>query len=366
MDKKKLDISFAAIDPYIEDNIIKNVQKEIKGQEYISYGDKNLYPQYLHDLYENVSTLKSIINGIADYVGGENITINIPEFKERINDEETVEDVVRQIAIDLSTYGGFALNILRNKMGNIACIYNLDFRNIRSDKKNTKFYYSDDWAKSYGRVKTVVYPKFDINKKDANSIFYYKMDKYSTYPSPAWAGAVVSAEILKHIGEFHLNSLYNGLSSDYVINMNNGVPSDDVKLEIEEAFNEKFNGFSNASRTMISYNPDLQHKTTVEAIPQNNFIDKYNSLLNTSIKDIYTAFRVAPALFGLPNENTGFNDNDLEQSFKIVNNTVIIPLQKIVKRCFEKIFGEKDVITIEPLTISFKEKENDTADSLVK
>ncbi len=229
---------------------------------------------------------------------------------------------------------------------------------IRSDKKNTKFYYSDDWAKSYGRVKTVVYPKFDINKKDANSIFYYKMDKYSTYPSPTWAGAVVSAEILKHIGEFHLNSLYNGLSSDYIVNMNNGIPSDDVKEEIEEEFTEKFNGFNNASRTMISFNPDLQHKTTVEAIPQNNFIDKYNSLLNTSIKDIYTAFRVHPALFGLPTENTGFNTQDIEEAFKVANNTVILPLQKIIKRQFELIFGQKEIIEIKPLSINFGEGEN--------
>lgn len=364
----KLNIKFAAIDPYIEDNIIKNVQKEVRGQEFISYGDKNIYPQYLHDLYENVSILKSIILGISDYVGGENILINKTEFSEQINtNKETIEDIVKQIAIDLELYGGFALNIIRNKLGDIAGIYNLDFRNIRSNKKNTKFYYSDDWTKSYGRVKTIVYPKFDIEAKDQQtSIFYYKIDKNNTYPSPIWAGAVVSAEILKHIGEFHLNSLYNGLSSDYIVNMNNGIPSDEIKEEIEDNFNDKFGGFNNACRTMLSFNPDIQHRTTIESIPQNNFIDRYNSLYATSIKDIFTAFRIAPALLGLPQENTGFNDNDLEQSFDIVNTTVILPLQKIIKRCFERIFGEKEVITITPLSISFKEKNTQSTDKNIQ
>lgn len=365
----KIQVSFAAVDPYLEDNIIKNVQKEIKGQGYVSYGDKNIYPQYLHDLYENVSTLKSIINGISDYVGGENIKINNPQFEEQINENgETVEDIIKQIAIDLELYGGFALNILRNKFGKIAAIYNLDFRNIRSDKKNTKFYYSDDWSKSYGRVKTTVYPKYDINGKEASSIFFYKIDHYGTYPSPVWGGSVVSAEILKHIGEFHLNSLYNGLSSDYIINLNNGVPSDDLKEEIENNFNEKFGGFSNASRSMLSFNQDIQHRTTIEGIPQNNFIDKYNSLYQTSLKDIYTAFRAHPALFGLPTENTGFNSQDLAEAFKLFNTTVILPLQKNIKRQFEKIFGEKDIISITPLNISFEEKseDNDSTDENVK
>ena len=358
MGNEKLNIQFAATDIVFEDNIIKNVQKEIRGQDYIQYGDKNIYPQYLHDLYSTVSIIHSIINGISDFVGGENIIINKQQFQDRINDNnETIEDIVKQIAIDISLYGGFALNILRNKFGEIAAIYNLDFRNIRSDKKNTVFYYSDDWTRSYGRVKTTVYPKYTIDGKEPSSIFYYKIDKYNTYPSPTWAGAVISAECLKHISEFHLNSLYNGLSSDFIINLNQGIPGDNIKAEIEENIEDKFTGFNNASRVMVSFNPDYEHRTIIEPIPQNNFIDKYNSLYQTSIKDIFTSFRCSPAIFGLPSENTGFNDNDIEQSFKIMNTTVILPLQKTIKRCFEQIFGEKEIISITPLNISFKEIE---------
>lgn len=366
--ENKLNVAFAAVDKYLEDNILKNVQKEVRGQEFIQYGDKNLFPQYIHDLYESVSTLKSIINGIADYTGGENITINLPQFQERINESETIEDVVRQIAIDIKLYGGFALNIVRNRMGGIAAIYNLDFRNIRSNKKNTKFYYSEDWSKSYGRVKTTVYPKFDIEGKDINSIYYFKIEKYSTYPNPEWGGSITSAECLKHIGEFHLNSLYNGLSSDYIVNFNAGTPADDVKEEIEENFSDKFGGFNNGSRTMLSFNPDVQHKTTVEAIPQSNFIDRYDSLYQTSVKDIFTSFRCHPALFGLPTENTGFNSQDLAEAFKIMNNTVILPLQKLIKRQFEIIFGEKEVITIKPLQVSFEDTvtADDSSEKTVK
>ena len=147
MEKQKLNIAFAAIDPYLEDNIIENNQKEIKGQDMVLYGDRNIYPNYLYQLYENVSVLKSIVNGISGCFS--NIDINLEQYKKQVNDQgDTIEDVVKQAIIDYLIYGGFALNIVRNRMGGIAGIYNLDYKCIRSDKKNTKFYYSADWAKT--------------------------------------------------------------------------------------------------------------------------------------------------------------------------------------------------------------------------
>lgn len=366
-DSKKLQLAFMANNLVEEDNIIKNTQKEISGQKYYMYGDRNIYPQYLFDLYENVSSLKSVINGIADYVVGENTTISIERFQEEMNrNGETIEDIVHQIEIDLAIYGGFALNIIRDKSGKVAEIYNINYQNLRSNKDNTEFYYSTDWTKSYGRVKSTVYKRYEIDGKEPSSIFYYKNEKYRTYPSPMWGAAVNSAECLKHISEFHLNSLYNGLTSDFIINFNGGKPTDEQKAEIEENLAEKFTGYNNGGRQMLSFNDDMQHKTTVEALPQTNFIDRYNSLYQTCLKDIYTSFRCHPAIFGLPTENTGFNSQDLAEAFKLFNTTVVLPSQKTIKRCFERIFGVKEVITITPLTISFNETDVDSTDQTVK
>lgn len=361
MEDKKINVAFAAINPYLEDNIIENVQKEIKGQDMVEYGDRNIYPNYIYDLYENVSVLKSIINGISGCF--HNIEIHKEEHQKRINDNgDTIEDVVKQLIIDYLTYGGFALNIVRNRIGGIAGIYNLDFKNVRSDKKNTKFYYSEDWAKkSLGRVKNTVYPAFDPDDKtQASSIYYYKNEKYKTYPSPVWGGSVKSAECLKHISEFHLNSLFNGLSSDYIVNFNAGTPTDEQRQEIEEMYSEKYTGYQSGGRTMLSFNPDMQHRVQVEAIPQSGFIDRYNALEKNAKQDIYCSFNISPAILGLPSESTGFNDNDINESWKLANAFVFEPILKIVKRTFEKIFNELEVVTIEPIEIDWdtENKEN--------
>ena len=43
-------------------------------------------------------------------------------------------------------------------------------------------------------------------------------------------------DIENKINEFHLNSISNGFSGSYIVNFNNGVPNDQIKDEIEDAF----------------------------------------------------------------------------------------------------------------------------------
>lgn len=362
--ENKVQLLFAAINPYLEDNIIKNIQTEHKGKDIVEYGEHNIFPNYLYGLYESVSTLKSIINGIADYTCGENISITRSQFAEKVNETDTLEDIVKSMALSYALYGSIPLNVLRNRLGDIAAIYCLDARNVRSDKKNTKFYYSDEWdKKGIGRAITTVYPKFDPeDRTQMSSILYFKADNFDTYPNPIWGGSCIAAECLKHISEFNLNSLYQGLTSDYLINFNNGKPTDEQKEEIEEEWNSKYTGWQNGSRQILAFNPDMQHRVTIEALPQTNFLDRYNALYQTSIKELYTAFRAHPSIFGLPVENTGFNDQDLKEGFKLFNKTVILPLQKIIKRIFETILGEKDVIVIEPFAMDWSDDETSTTE----
>lgn len=138
-------ISLAAIHPYVEKGIITPEEIDIKGRDFVSWGARNDYPDYLLSLYNNVATLRSIINGSIDYVLGDDIRCTVDQFSIRVNSKgETIKDIVRNIIKDFYLYGGFALNVIRNRLGKVAEVYYLDFRNVRSDKKNENFYYSED------------------------------------------------------------------------------------------------------------------------------------------------------------------------------------------------------------------------------
>ena len=61
---------FSAINPYIEINIPSPKEEDVRGKEFVAFGNKNNYPEYLWSLYQEVPTLSSVINGTVDYICG--------------------------------------------------------------------------------------------------------------------------------------------------------------------------------------------------------------------------------------------------------------------------------------------------------
>lgn len=349
----KIQLSFSAIDKYITQPLETSIETEVKGTEYIKWGETNHYPQQLYALYENVPTLHSAIESCVNYILGDEIETDF----NKPNADDTWNDLIRYIAFDYILYGAFAINVLRNSLGMVVAYHYVDVKNLRSDKKNENFWYSEDWNKSYGRVKTIKYPKFEYNSVAASSILYYKNTKCNTYGVPFWGAAINACEAERRINEYNLNQLVNGFSASYIVNLNNGTPSDEQMEEIEQNFEEKFNGTENAGRLVIAYNNDKEHAATIEAIPENKNVEKYLEVVKRSREQILSVFRMHPSLLGIQAENTGWNDSDIKESFALANKTVIKPIQdKLVEKIND--FVPNLNLAIKPFSISFEDVQN--------
>lgn len=350
---KKINVNMAALNPYVEDNIIKPIEKDVRGQGFISWGDGNIYPNYLYDLYGSVATLQSIINGCVDYVKGDEITSNTAYLSQR-----KAEELVEAMAFDIFCYGNTALNVIRDKGGKVSRLYTLDMRNLRSDKKNNEIYYSEDYGlKSYGRGKYIKYPVFNPIGDEPSSIYWWKNRRHNTYGLPCYASVTKACEIEKKVDEYHLNSINNGFVGSVMINFANGVPSDEVKEEITEMLEQKYTGAENASRVVVTFNDDKDHLPTISKIETDDVSSRYADLVKRTREQIFTAFRATPNLFGVTTESLGFNSEEYASAFKLFNKTVIAPVQKTICNILDEIFGENGSITIKPFTIKFEPTE---------
>ena len=348
-------VQLSAIDPIVVNNVPEYTEEKARGKGYVNYGKDNLWPNYLWDLYNKVATLQAVINGTADFICGNNVICNVQGFNDVVNKKgETVNDIVKKITYDILIFGGFAIQVIRNLEGNTGEIYALDFMKVRTDEKNEVFYYCDNWSK-WG-AKSLVYPKFGVSDQNPTSIFYYKGDvTRGVYPVPKYGAAIIACELEKAINEFHLNNINNGFASNLIINFNNGNPNEDQKKEIEQDIIEKFSGFQNAGRFLVSYNDSAENATTIERLNGDDFDEKYSALSERSKEQIFTAFRATPNLFGFPNQTTGFNEQEYASSFKLYNRTVVRPIQNAIADAFDKILGQTGSITIEPFSIEGNE-----------
>ena len=365
--------SFAAIDSYLETNIVSPVEKVLAGRDMVEWGTRNAYPDYLLDLYNNVPTLRSIINGNIDYVAGDDVTI-MPLQEEFTNQEmnrrgDTIREQVKDIAKDFEIYGGFALQVIRNLAGEVAEVYYIDMRYLRTNKEGDVFYYSEKWGKS-SRTDMVVYPAFlpkieweklsdEERNRHASSILFVKNVHSQVYPAPLYAASVKACEIERLIDEFHLSDINNHFVSSAIINFNNGDPGPEIKSEIERGFNEKFCGASNGGRVAFSWNPNKESATDIVEFKMEDFGERYKALSQHSRTQIFTSFRAIPLLFGLTSEaNTGFSTEEFEQSFKLYNRTQIQPVQRMICDAYDKIYGQRGVLTIRPFSLGGDTEDN--------
>ena len=365
-------ISFAAIDPYVDTHIILPEEKFVSAKDLMEWGTRNSYPDYLLDLYNNVPTLRAIINGNIDFITGDDVSI-LPLTQHLQNGimnnrGDHIREQIKDISKDYEIYGGFALQIIRNLIGEVAEVYYIDMRFLRTNKEGNVFYYCEDWSKSV-RKDVIVYPSFmpnlnwdalddEARNRNASSILYVKNVHSQVYPAPLYVASIKACEIERLIDDFHLSDINNHFVSSAIINFNNGIPDDDVKEQIEREFTEKFCGASNGGRTAFSWNPNKESATDIVEFEVKDFGERYKSLSDHSKQQIFTAFRANPNLFGIPTEGNGFANEQYAESFKLYNRTQIKPVQRMIADAYDKIYGQPKVLTIVPFSMDGESEGN--------
>lgn len=345
---KRGPVTFAAINSYVETHIVSPDEKAVSNGDRYRWGDRDLYPGYLLDLYDNCATLRSVIDGCVDYIAGDDVLFDGERDRVLNRFGETAMEIIRQLARNLKTFGGCAIEVIRAKDGSIAEIYSIDLQNIRTNKENTVFWYSEKWGKSNPDAEAV-----DAFMPGAGttvrSIFFIKASTMHVYPSPPYAAAVKACEIERCIDDYHLNNLENGFTGSAIVNIV-GEPEDQDRDEVERNFNEKFSGHQNAGRLVFSWNHDKESATTIESLKVEDFGDRYEALAKRSRQAIFTAFRANPNLFGIPTDSLGFSSEEYDSAFKLFNRTQIRPAQRLIADAFARIYG-RPILQIVPFSL---------------
>lgn len=316
--------------------------REVRGKSWIFYGENNLFPQKLIQLYDTSAMHHTAIQAIKDGIVGDGI-INFGD--EYINGHgETIDDIFEKISLDYALYNSFALNVIWNKEGTrIAEIYHLPFANVRSGKmdeedKIHEYFYSSDWTNTR-KYKPVSYRAFDAtdNKKD-NASQIYVCRSYTPgndyYALPAYVGALNDIELDGRVSKFHNANISNGLAPSMFVKFRNGIPSPEERRDIYREIEETFTGEDNAGRFFLTFSdPDK----TPEVEPLENANDDYYLLLEERISSrILTAHRItSPLLLGIRDAN-GFSSNadEIKIAYGHFEGTVVAPKREKILKSF--------------------------------
>ncbi len=317
--------------------------KDIRGKKYMYYGEDNLFPQLLIELFDGSAMHHTAVEAIKDGIIGDGIEVigdNVVNKK-----GETVDEIFARISLDYTLYSGYALNVVWNREGTrIAEMYHIPFSNVRSGKPDeddevVEYYYSSDWT-NLRKHKEVAYRAFDPtdNKgENASQIYYcYGYTPGNTvYPMPSYVGGLNDIALDGRVSRFHNANISNGLSPSMFIKFNNGVPTPEERRDIYREIEDTFSGEDNAGRFFLSFADGADRAMEVQPIESAND-DYYLTLESRITSRILTAHRItSPLLLGIK-DASGFSNNadEIEVAYAHFEGTVIEPKRKKIVSTF--------------------------------
>ncbi len=327
-------------------------------QGWVSYGDDNLFPQYLIDLYKSSATHNALCTSIAYMIFGDGVQADTLEARLKI-EEWGLQDEIRKACLDLKIQGGFALEVVYSiDRTTISKVRHCPFENVRSaevdeNEKVDFLYYSKDWSdkreepqlvKTFDPEQSVEHPVQILYVKPFSPGSYY-------YPKPDYIGSIDYIELDKEIGKYHINNIKNGLAPSFTIHFKNGVPAQEERRRIRNDIERQLAGATNAGKFIVTYSDSPDRKPDFEPFPLSD-ADKQYQFLSTEVSDkIMVGHRVvSSAMFGVKTAGQLGNTQELEIASELFDRQVIKPYQRIVKDALTSIFtaaGTPTVVTVE-------------------
>jgi hypothetical protein len=360
------------------DQVPLPVYKEVKGKEYIYYGERNDYPNYLLRIYNNSAKHNAIVTGKVDYICGNGWGVKTDDEMEKAKvfgmidkvntKEESLNELTNKLVTDLTIFGGYYLQVIWTKAtGEIAELYHVDYYKVRTNADNSEFYVSDNWIKNDNvnpRPDFDTYPAFDPNNPTGSQILYFKEYRagVNTYSLPDYRGAISYIELDISIGEYHLNTINNGMFSSKLINLNGGKVSQEEEDRIEKQFQNKFSGSKNAGKFMLAFNDSKENEPSIIDLSGTE-LDKHFDLLNLTVQqEIFSGHKItSPMLFGIKTEGQLGGRSELRDAYQLFQNTYINAKQRALEETINYLYKFNDVTAklelkpTEPISFEFSE-----------
>ena len=367
--KNKSDLSIVNLSTYTSP-----VVKEVRGKDFIEYGEDNNYFQYLIDRYNGSPTNNAIINGVSEMIYGKGL--DATDSNRKPNEYAQMmslfnKDCTRKLCYDLKLMGQCAIQVIYSKdRTKIVQLEHMPIETLRAEKCNEKgeiegYYYFSDWSKYKRGNELKRIPAFGTSKEGLEIMYIKPYRAGFKYYSPVdYQGGTQYAELEEEISNFHLNNILNGLAPSMLINFNNGTPDPEQREMIERRIYEKFSGSSNAGKFILAFNDNPETAASIEPVQLSDAHQQYEFLSNESSKKIMVSHRiVSPMLFGIKDDTgLGNNADELKTASILFDNLVIKSFQGLLIDAFDRILAYNDISlhlyfkTLQPL--EFTDLEN--------
>jgi len=335
--------------------------EEKKGKNYVEFGARNNYSNYLIELFGESPKHGAIVKGKVNYIYGK----GFEDIQKNANTQgETWNQILKRSVLDDELHGGYYLQVIYNTLGNIADIYHIEFQKVRASKDLAKFYIKDDWTLSDFKEQAREYNAFDPSNPIGAQILFVKQynPKSDVYPLPSYFQGLNYIESDIQVSRHILGNAKHNFVATKLINFNNGLPQEEEQAEVERDLKNKFSN-SEGDRVVIAFNPSKENAIDIVNLGETSLTkEDFTNINNLIQQEIFSSHQItSPMLFGIKVEGQLGGRSEIRDAYQIFANTYVNERQQAHEETFTKLMnlagieGEHTITPVEPLGFEFSE-----------
>lgn len=320
-----------------------NARQQTNG--YIRFGDDNLYPQMINQLYYTSPLHSSIIDFKTNaIIGGgyelkidENATavdkVEVYSIERRLNLKKSLHTITKDVLLHNRKY--FILRF--NTLGDLVGVKSIGSEKVRRDKDGENYFICDDW---WSQIEIRTIKRYSKHCKDTEQLYVYENHQVGQdiYPLPSYTSAFNWAFLDGEMSYLQKSNILNSIFPSFAMMFPKKPQGEEEKKAIKDTI-ERAKGAQNAGKAVAFFANNKDQLPTIESIPTNNLDNVFQVTTESIDSKICQAHTIDPILMGIRVSGKLGSGSDIKQAYVIFEKNTIIPMRQVVEDIVNEILA---------------------------
>jgi hypothetical protein len=314
------------------------VDDRFQARGYVPFGEDNLYPQYLNQMYYTSPLHSAIVNYKVNAVcgGGYELLVDGLTAMDKVDSYAAEKKIgirrnMKPVLLDLIVHGRVYF-IIHVKNGKAIKLKRLGAEKVRISKCKTMYLVNDNWLYL---TKIDKYEPYHPECKDG--VYIYACENQSLgqdiYSLPSYTSALNWVFLDGEMSYLHKSNIQNSVFPSFAM-MFPKKPQGREEMELIKETVNKLKGAENAGKAVAFFANNQEQLPKIEAIPTNNNDQLFIQTDGRIDEKICQAHEIDPLIMGIRVSGKLGSGMELQQSYQTFEKNVIIPLREELEYIF--------------------------------
>ena len=317
-----------------------NGQYQVAG--YIPFGEGNLFPEMLNQLYFTSPLHGAIVDFKVNATIGAGYDLKAmsltPEEKLDLYTWEKKMKLAKSVRIatkQLVLHNRVYFKLYFDEKQKLKRIENVSPEKVRINRAKDCYYLCDDWST---RIDVIPVTKYHPLNNDKCQLYAYEIPAIGQdfYSLPTYTSSLNFAFLSGELSYFAKSNIQNSIFPAFAMMFPKRPQSEEEKKVLRDTI-DRMKGAQNAGKGVAFFANSADQLPKIESIPTNQNDKLFQEASGLNTEQICFSHTIDPILMGVRTTGALGGGADIKQAYVIFEKNVVIPLREMVSEIFNEL-----------------------------